>query len=158
MNDVMELDLHLAAALRRAVTHLIRRLRAESSDSGLSTNKLGVLGHLHRCPEATPGDLATAEHLKPQSLSKLLAELEADGFLEREKSPRDQRRSLLRLTPEGRDTMLRAVRARDRWLAEALRGLGRTEVDVLRIAARILVQVADGEAGGSRGPSPDPRG
>lgn len=158
MHDDPALDLSLAAALRRGVTHLGRRLRAEGPDSGLSANKLGVLAHLHRHPEASPGALAEAEHLKPQSLSRLLAELEADGLLERRRSARDQRRALLRLTPAGREAMLAAVRARDRWLAEAIRGLGETEAGVLRLAAGILARIADGEPGGAHAADPDPLG
>jgi DNA-binding MarR family transcriptional regulator len=153
-----EPDLSLATALRRGITHLGRRLRAECLDAGLSANKLGVLGHLHRNPGASPGALAAAEHLKPQSLSKLLAELEADGLLSRDRSRADQRRSFLRLTQAGREAMVRAVRARDRWLAEAIGGLGETEAEVLGIAARILVRIADGETGGGHAPDPDPLG
>ena len=71
-----------AAALRRAVTQLGRRLRAErpADPGGLA---LALLGHLYRRGPSSAGELAGAERLRPQSVTRVLAALERDGLISR---------------------------------------------------------------------------
>src|SRR5215468_4626774 len=79
---------HLQAAaatdLRRGVVGLARRLRLERNEVGLTALELSVLGHLHRHGALTPGELAAAERVQPQSLTRTLAALEAAGLMSRE--------------------------------------------------------------------------
>jgi DNA-binding MarR family transcriptional regulator len=134
---------HLAAEIRRGVTHLSRRLRAERSADALSANKLLVLSHLYPNQECSPGEIASGEHLQPQSLSKLLAELESDGLIVRSKSPADGRQSVLKITPKGRSALQHDMSERDLWLASALQHFSETELQLLHITARILERLAD---------------
>lgn len=139
-----------AASLRRAAVRLARRLRAERPPDGLSPNRLGVLGHLYRHGPATPGTIAAAEHQHPQTLTRVFADLEAAGLVERERSAWDRRQAVLRITPAGRDALERDVAGRDAWLAAALGTLSETERDVLRLAAGLMERLAD-HGGGDRG-------
>lgn len=127
-----------AAALRRAVVRLNRRLRQEHGDGGLSSNQLAVLGHLHRHGSATPGEIAAEERQRPQSLTRVYAELEAEGLIARERGTDDRRQSVLSLTESGRQALEREMAERDAWLAGALRSLGETERGVLALAAGLL--------------------
>jgi DNA-binding MarR family transcriptional regulator len=134
-----------ATELRRAMARLSRRLRTERSPQALSTNKLLVLGYLYRHGPATPGRLAAAEHHRPQSLTRVFAELEQDGLVVRGGGTGDRRQVLLTLTAEGRQALAADMAERDAWLAEALTTLGENERDLLRIAARVLDRLADAE-------------
>src|SRR5258707_890491 len=125
-----------AAEIRRGVNRLGRRLRAERSPEALSVNKLSVLSHLYRHGPTTPGRLAAAEHQRPQSLTRVFAELEQAGLILRSDGPQDRRQSVLTLTHAGLRALADDMAERDAWLAAALADLSETERDVLRIAGR----------------------
>ncbi|WP_262059064.1 MarR family winged helix-turn-helix transcriptional regulator [Streptomyces sp. STR69] len=136
-----------AARIRRGVVRLNRRLRQErGNESGLSPNQLIVLGHLHRHRSATPGEIATAERQRAQSLTRTFAELEAEGLIAREPGTVDRRQSVLTLTTAGRRALDRDMAERDVWLAGALASLNATERGVLELAGAIMERLADLEA------------
>jgi DNA-binding MarR family transcriptional regulator len=131
------------ANLRRAVTRLSRRMRAQRSTHALSANKLGVLSYLFHHEGSSPGEIATAERLQPQSLSKLLAELESEGLTTRVRNVNDRRQSVLSLSEAGREMLRQDMKERDRWLSLALSNLTETEGQVLQIAVRIIERLAE---------------
>ncbi|MGM9468118.1 MarR family winged helix-turn-helix transcriptional regulator [Streptomyces murinus] len=145
------MDDHLAdaAALRRAVVRINRRLRQERGEGGLSPNQLAVLGHLHAYGPATPGRIAARERQRPQSLTRVFADLEAEGLIAREPDADDRRQSVLTLTEPGRRALERDMAERDIWLAAALSTLGETERGVLTLAAALLEQVGSMEIPGT---------
>lgn len=107
----------LASELRIVLGHLVRRLRAER---GFSLSQAAVLGRLDREGTKSIGDLAAAERVRPQSMTQTIADLEADGLIERRTDPRDARRSLVELTEQGRRTLEADRRQREGWLASAI--------------------------------------
>ncbi|MEU9441814.1 MarR family transcriptional regulator [Streptomyces sp. NPDC048304] len=127
-----------AARLRRAVVRLNRRLRQERGEGSLSPNQLAVLGYLHRYGPATPGEIAAAERQRPQSLTRVYAELETEGLIVRQRGTDDRRRSVLSLTEAGRAALEQDMADRDAWLAGALGTLGETERGVLTLAAAVM--------------------
>lgn len=134
-----------AASVRRGATRLAQRLRAERPAGALSSNKIGALSHLYRRGVSSPGDIATAEHQQPQSLTRVFAELEAAGLLSRSPSDHDGRQSLLTLTPAGRDALEADMAERDAWLAVALSTLTDAEIGLLRVAGELMDRLADAE-------------
>ncbi|MEU9452521.1 MarR family transcriptional regulator [Streptomyces sp. NPDC048277] len=134
-----------AARIRRAVTRFNRRLRQERGDGSLSANQLVVLGYLHRRGSATPGEIAAAERQRPQSLTRVFAELEAEELIRREAGTVDRRQSVLTLTEAGRRALEADMAQRDAWLAQALQSLGETERGVLLLAASVLERLGDPE-------------
>ena len=132
-----------AARIRRGVVRINRRLRQERGDGSLNPNQLSVLGHLHRHGPSTPGEIAAAERQRPQSLTRVFAELETEGLIAREPGTADRRRSLLSLTAQGRRALERDMTERDAWLAGALTSLSATERGVLELAGALLEQLAD---------------
>ncbi len=78
----------LVAQIRRGSSRLARRLRLERPADSMSLTKVAVLGHLRRWGAATPGELAAAEHLQPQSLTRAIADLEAEEMLTRQRDER----------------------------------------------------------------------
>ena len=139
-----------AAQVRQGVIRLGRRLRAERSAGALSVNKLGVLSHLHRAGPATAGELAAAEHQRPQSLTRVFAELEREGLIARMRDGRDRRQSVLAITPAGATALARDMAERDAWLASAMAGLSPTERQVLRLAGELMDRLAGGPPAPSR--------
>ncbi len=89
-----------AIALRRALTRLTRRLRTEAREPGLSLAKHSILGHLYREGPATPGALAAAEGVQPQSVTRVLADLEESGHAFRRQDEFDRRQFKLEITPQ----------------------------------------------------------
>ncbi|MEV0210337.1 MarR family transcriptional regulator [Streptomyces sp. NPDC050788] len=134
-----------AARLRRGVVRLNRRLRHERGDGSLSPNQLSVLGHLHRHGPATPGAVAAAERQRPQSLTRVFAELEAEGLIVREPGTADRRQSVLSLTAQGLGALERDMAERDDWLAGALDALSPTERGVLELAAALMERLAEAD-------------
>ncbi len=138
-------DARAAAAteLRRGVISLARRLRLERNEVGLTALELSVLGHLHRRGALTPGELATAERVQPQSLTRTLAALEVAGLAYRQADPADGRRSLLAIAEPGLTALRAEMEQRDAWLAAAMAAeLTATEIGLLRLAGSLLERLA----------------
>src|SRR4051812_10059844 len=75
-----------------------------------------VLFELGRAPSTEVGDLRRTLDMDAGQLSRLLARLDDEGLVVRERSPRDARRQVLSLTPRGREQFARLDRgAIDQW-------------------------------------------
>jgi len=142
-DDTAGLQVATAAEVRRGVISLARRLRLERNEVGLTALELSVLGHLHRSGPLTPGELATAERVQPQSLTRTLAALEEAGLASRQPDPADGRRSLLAITDHGQAGLRTEMEQRDNWLSAAMAAeLTTTEIGLLRLAGSLLERLA----------------
>src|ERR1700685_4268810 len=92
----------LAGALQAGIGLLLRRLRHVPVDGALTLPADSALARLEMSGPATPGALARAERITPQSMGATLAALEARGLLERHRDPEDGRRAVMSLTEAGR--------------------------------------------------------
>jgi DNA-binding MarR family transcriptional regulator len=138
-SDIIPLE--TATLLRRSVTRLMRRMR---QDRGLAPGKLGVLSLLFRNGPMTPGALAQAEGVQPQSLTRLLADIEVEGLASRHRDARDGRQSLLELTEAGRTLLAADAAAKSAWLAEAMAArLSPIEQELLRLAAQLIDRLSE---------------
>ena len=98
----------MAARLRLSATRLARRLR-QQTDTGLTPTQLSALAAVDRHGPLTLGDLAQHERIAPPTVTKVVAKLEADGYLTRQADPDDRRSTLVATTRSGRkllDTIL----------------------------------------------------
>jgi DNA-binding MarR family transcriptional regulator len=119
--------------------------------------QLAVLAELNDTGPMTPGQLAAAQRVQPQSLTRVLATLTGRGLLARQAHPGDGRRALLAITGDGQQALRRDVDARDRWLAQAMAAqLTPTEQEVLRLAGELMDRLAGAEPAGSPPRSPSP--
>ena len=135
-------DAGLASGLRLAVMRLARRMRGERADTALTLSQLAALATLERSGPLTPGELAAAERVRPPSMTRLAASLEADGLVSRRDHPTDGRQVLLAVTEQGAALLREDRRRRDAWLAQRLRELDHDEREVLRRAAVLLDRLA----------------
>lgn len=135
----------IAVSLRRASTRLALRLRAERTGDGLGSTGVAVLGQLHRRGSLTATEIAAAERVQPQSLTRVLATLEGQGLISRQQDAGDRRRNTIDLTDAGGRLLKDHMKSSDDWLAEAIeQRLNPTERAVLGLATGILDQLLDG--------------
>lgn len=134
---------HCAIRLRSAVAALSRQLWAASADVGLSVGKLMVMSQLYHGGPMAPTELAARGRVKLQSLTRLLAELQEQGLLERTPHESDARQSVLSLTREGLACLKTVVQSRERSLAAAIgRHLSAEETATLLQACDLMERVA----------------
>ena len=97
--------------------------------------------------------LAKAERLQPQSLSRLIAQLERDGLIARRPGERDRRTLILEITAAGRKALSRDIVARREWLEGAMRRvLMPGEREMLAHAAVAMLRLADEGGAGEEEP------
>lgn len=132
----------LAADLRFALNRLNRRLRHQQLGDDLTVSQLSVLAVLNREGPLTAGDLAGREHVRPPSMTRIIAALEQVGMIERGENPADGRQVLVGLTEHGRKRADAENEARERWLAQQIDTLTLDERQLLRQAASILNRLA----------------
>lgn len=135
-------DTATAGALRDAVGRLGRRMRHQSPHPELSLGQLAALRSLELHRSMTPGELAEHEKVQPPSMTKILARLEATGYIVREPHPEDGRQVTVRPSPSGLALLADDRRRRDAWIAQRLRNLGPEEMAVLRAAVPVLEKLS----------------
>ncbi len=140
--------LRAADSLRRSMARLNRVLRRLRADHGVSAAKLSVLGRLHRAGgPLTAVDLAKQENLQPQSLTRIIAELDELGLVMRRPDGADRRQILIEISPRGRELLVTDARAQNAWLAAAMaENLTGVEQGLLALATDLLDRLA-GETG-----------
>jgi DNA-binding MarR family transcriptional regulator len=131
----------LASELRIVLGQLMRRLRAEHR---FSLSQGAVLGRLDREGTMSIGDMAIAERVRPQSMTQTVADLEAEGLIERHSDPDDGRRTLVGLTSGGLRTLQEDRRRREGWLAGSIaEDLSAEEQQCLLRALDLLRRLAE---------------
>lgn len=113
----------IATRLHAAAIHLLRAVRREDPASGLSPARLSALSVLVYGGPRTIGALAAAEQVTPPTMTRLVAALEADGYVAREPSPRDGRAVIVHATPRAHEALEAARRRRVAQLLGLLAGL-----------------------------------
>lgn len=129
--------------MRSGVTRLAARLRAERSPDALSGMKVAVLARLLADGAATASQIALSLRQQPQSLTRVLADLQADGLASRTPSSTDRRASVLAITAAGRRALAADMRERDRWLAAAMATLPPADVRTLLEASAVMRRLCD---------------
>src|SRR5687767_6877037 len=127
-----------AERLHSAAIHLLRRLRREDDASGLTAPLLSALSVIVFGGPLTLGALATAEQVRPPTITRVVATLEGAGLVTREAGATDGRVVVVRATDAGR-RLLEAGRARRTdVLARQLAALPAGDVATLEQAAAIM--------------------
>ena len=132
-----------SAAIARAVLALGRRLRTARPDTALSLSALGALSALNRLGAMSAARLAAEERLQPQSLTRLVADLQRRALIRRTRNPADRRAVILEITPIGRQILVSDQRQRQLWLDRAMASrLTVAERALLRLAAYLMQKLA----------------
>ena len=131
----------IADALHSASIHLLRRLRKEDEQAGIGPARLSVLSVLVFGGPMRLSDLARIEQVKPPTMTKLVAGLEADGLVRRRTDGLDARAFRVHATRRGTRLLHEGRRRRVARLTAALRRLHRDELAVLTRAADLIERV-----------------
>jgi DNA-binding MarR family transcriptional regulator len=131
--------------IRRSIARMARLLGAGMARDELTPMRLTALGILRRDGPMAARALASRLGALPQSLTRILADLEAAGLLTRSRDPGDGRGYRLDVTPRAVSLMRREGARRDAALSEAMqRTLTPIEIELLWLAAKTLNKLADG--------------
>jgi DNA-binding MarR family transcriptional regulator len=107
-------------------------------------SKRSVLGRLFRDGSLTATDLAAQERIQPQSLTRLIADLEKRRLITRHQDESDRRHLHIEITSVGRDLLIRDAQEQDKWLAAAMTSsMTSVERELLTLGARLLESLAD---------------
>jgi len=132
----------LADRLHSAAIHLLRRLRREDDASGLPAPQLSAMSVIVFGGPMTLGALASAEQVRPPTITKLVALLEKQGLVERETDPADRRIVRVKATTRGTRLLYEGRRRRVASLAESLAQLPAADRAALANAVPLLEKVA----------------
>jgi DNA-binding MarR family transcriptional regulator len=135
-------DLELASQLRMGVMRLARRLRHEGSGFELTASQLSALATVDKAGPLTLGELAQREHVRPPSMTRIVAALEAAGLVSRSPDPSDGRVASVAVTRAGRAQVQSARRKRDAWLDARLHDLPADDRAALARAADVMERLA----------------
>jgi DNA-binding MarR family transcriptional regulator len=123
---------------------IYRRLHSRFDVERVGVQAAALLDHLAIAGPLTIGEAAAHLGRAQSVLSEIVGALEARGLLERMRDARDRRRTLVWLTPKGREWRARAedVLSRER-LREAVAAMAPPDREALVAGMRALVLAAD---------------
>ena len=132
----------VADALHSAAIHLLRGVRKEDEQAGVGPARLSALSVLVFGGPKRLTDLARAEQVKPPTMTKIVAGLEAAGLVRRRAVVNDARAVKLEATAKGMRLLQAGRQRRVQRLAKELRNASADELRVLAQAAAILERVS----------------
>lgn len=133
-----------AGQLHRSAMRLLRVLRAARSEKGLNLSRFSVLGRLHQDGVSTATALAAYLRIQPQSVTRLLADLERNRLIVRRPDAADRRQSLIEITEAGTRLLFEEIRDQQTALAEIIaEALNPAEQQMLQLAAGLIDRLAD---------------
>src|SRR6476660_860567 len=91
----------IADRLHSAAIHVLRRVRKQDAAAGEGPARLSALSVLVFGGPMTLGKLAAAEQVKPPTMSRIVAGLQASSLVEIVPDPYDARRIQIRATTRG---------------------------------------------------------
>lgn len=132
----------VADALHSAAIHLLRGVRKEDERTGVGPARLSALSVLVFAGPMRLTALARIEQVKPPTMTKVIAGLEASGLVRRRADAKDARAVRLEATRRGTKLLQEGRRRRVERLTAALQALAPDEVDILARAATIIERVS----------------
>jgi DNA-binding MarR family transcriptional regulator len=132
----------VADTLHSAAIHLLRGVRKEDERTGVGPARLSALSVLVFAGPMRLTELARIEQVKPPTMTKVIAGLEAGGLVRRRADAQDARAVRLEATQRGTKLLQEGRRRRVERLTAALQALTQEEVDVLARAAAIIERVS----------------
>ena len=134
----------LALEMRTLVGKLKRKLRDQTGHEDFTSSQASVLLRLEKEGSTTVSNLARAEAMRPQSMSAVIAPLEAAGLVSGAADPTDGRQTLLSITRKCRELIQARRAAKQDWLTKTiLARLSAQEQEQLATALGILARLVE---------------
>ena len=104
----------------------------------------GILGRLQAAGPQRTSDIAAHLGVDISTVSRQVAQLEAEGLVRRGSDPSDRRATMICLTEAGADLVAKLRAARREYLSGVLEGWSETDIDHLgRLLERLTDDLAD---------------
>jgi DNA-binding MarR family transcriptional regulator len=100
-SDAVVIGGHLLIAVGRVA----RRIKQLYEEGEATFSESSVLSRLDRLSSSTPGELATAEHVRPQAIVSILNDLGQRGMIRRTPDRSDGRKVVVTITAAGREVL-----------------------------------------------------
>lgn len=132
-----------ASQLHQSALRLFRVMRATSPAQGVSRAKFSVLGCLYQGGVTTARHLADYLRIQPQSVSRLIADLEQRALITRRVNTADRRQTLIEITAAGVALLTEEISHQRLLLARTMTAsLTPVEQEILRLAAALIDRLA----------------
>jgi DNA-binding MarR family transcriptional regulator len=131
----------VADRLHSTAIHLLRRVRKQDTATGEGPARLSALSVLVFGGPLTLGQLASAEQVRPPTMTRIVTGLEKNGLARRIADPMDARRVRICATGKGVRLLQRGRKRRIEYLARHLEVLADKELKSLQKAVDILDKV-----------------
>lgn len=131
----------LAGRLHSASIRLLRMLRREDEESGITAPRLSALSVIVFSGPLTMAELAAAEQVRAPTMTRVVDALVADALAERVADPADRRLVRVRATDRGRELLDSGRRRRVQALTGRLEKLADSERRALGRAAELLERI-----------------
>lgn len=128
----------IADRLHSVCIHLLRRVRKQDSDSGIGPAQLSALSVLVFAGPRSLGQLASAEQVKPPTMSRIVEGLRRGRLIEIQRDSHDARRMVIGATPHGTRLLQEGRRRRIEYLAAHMRDLTSDETSQIASAVAVL--------------------
>jgi DNA-binding MarR family transcriptional regulator len=135
--------LALADRLHSAAIHLLRHVRRQDAALGEGPARLSALSVLVFGGPTTLGGLASAEQVKPPTMSRIVTGLARSRLIEIEADPNDARRMHIRATARGKKLLLKGRQLRVESFAAQLGRLGQEDLSKLEDGVAVLRKVLE---------------
>jgi DNA-binding MarR family transcriptional regulator len=132
----------VADAIHSAAIHLLRKIRKEDDRTGITPARLSALSVLVFGGPVRITDLARAEHVKPPTMTRIVAALEAGRLAKRTSDVTDGRSARIEATGRVAALMQEGRKRRVMRLGDALKGLSNEDLAVLARAAEVIESVS----------------
>ena len=136
MNDDQLHD--MASGLHAAAIRLLRMVRREDRQTGISPPRLSALSVLVFGGPVSLAQLAAAEEVRAPTMSRIVEGLVKDGLATREADPGNRRKVRIAATEEGRRRLEAGRVQRVRALRERLRRLADSEQRALARGVEVM--------------------
>jgi DNA-binding MarR family transcriptional regulator len=134
----------MAAQLHSVSMRMLRVLRREDEEAGMSASRLSALSVIVFAGPLSLAELSEAEHVRAPTMSRIVEHLVQDGLVTREADPADRRMVRIAATPAGRSLLeqgrarrVQAISGRLRKLADSERRALHRGLELMELITRI---------------------
>lgn len=133
----------LANRLHSAAIHLLRLVRLQDVKTGIGPARLSALSVLVFGSPKSLKELADLEQVQPPTMSRIVEALEREGLIRRTVVARDRRQIRLEATVKGKRILREARQQRVAALADRLKGLPDSDLEILENGVKLLSEVIE---------------
>lgn len=142
MKSKLQTQTSVVTSLYSSLNRVARQLRNVELPKGFTPERFRTLATIHNHGPMSVTALADVEELRPATVSRMIAALEADGLIRRREVKEDKRSVLISTTAKGRQMYLRASQKYLDQLREAIMALDKDQVDLVGDLASLLEKLS----------------